>query len=141
MKTLLVISGVKYDLADAFARPSLNDLVALKMETGLGMQSLRKGIEEIDQLVGGINSDAFFERPDLMNVLRTLIWLARRGAGETVTFEEASAFPWDEFNVVTEDDEGKTADPTSAATGSAPAAAKATPRKRSTTSRTSAKRS
>lgn len=140
MSTKFLISGKKYDLDNAFARPSLNDLVALRLETGLGVQSLRRQVAEIDTLEGGLNSDEFFDRPELMNALRALIWLARKAAGEKLTLSEANAFPWEDFDVV--DDDAAAERPTKAATGSGLVVAKAAPRKRTpVTSKTSAKRS
>lgn len=94
----LVISGTEYDVG-SIGKASLADLVALKVQTGMGLGALREGLANAQRLKSG---DALDDEQALM-ALGALIFLTRRRAGEKVTFEEACSFPLDELEVITED--------------------------------------
>lgn len=117
--TYLVIGETKYPLDEAMARPTLNDLVALKVQTGMGMKSLKAGIDRFDALGGDI--EAISEDVAVLDTIRALVWLVRRVAGERLTFDEANDFPLDELSFEGVE-EAPDEDPTTAPTDTAPAA-------------------
>ncbi len=126
---LLRIDGKDYSITDALTHPSLYDLHALKLSTGMGLQSLMKATDRIDEYKGDFMQA--FEESDLLLAFMAIIWLARRCAGERLTMEEANSFPVDEIEMIEEDSDraGKAAeaaedaaDPTDPAKGLRPVA-------------------
>lgn len=118
----LGIDGKVYDLKGALMRPSLNDLHALLLATGIGVKTLKLRMQRIDELP---DFEDIFEDAELMDALRSLVWLARRNAGERLSVEDANDFGMDTFELVSDEDDvpaADLADPTTAPTDSDPAA-------------------
>jgi hypothetical protein len=96
----LIISGHAYDVASV-GKLTLLDLLDLKKQTGLDVDSLQAGLTSMD---GKEGVEALSDERSL-RALGALVWLTRRKAGESLTFEEACDFPLDEFEMVLEDDD------------------------------------
>jgi hypothetical protein len=142
--TKLVIRGAVYSVEDAFARPTLNDLVAIKRATGLGAETIAQRVNKLS----GMPAAEVLDDADLLDGFRAFVWLARRAAGEKLTLEEASDFSWDEWSIELEGDdvEDEEVDPGQPAALPAPVvgehSAESQPtRGRSATTRTSRKQS
>lgn len=128
------ISGIEYDLEAGLQRPSLLTLMELQAKAGVGMKTLQRCSREF----AGKSPMDIIDDPETLKVFASIIWLARKVAGDKVTFEEAAAVPLDEYEWADQEpeaDETDTADepaerPTRARTASGrakakPAAAKA----------------
>ena len=114
----LGIDGKAYDLKGALSSPSLNDLHALLLSTGVGVKTLKLRMQRVDDLP---DFEDLFEDAELMVALKAVIWLARRKAGERLTIDEANDFGMDTFELIREEgDEAKQEDPTTAPTDSVP---------------------
>ncbi len=113
----------KYPLNGAMSRPTLNDVMLLKMQTGMGLAAMQEAVGKFD--VG--NLAAAMDDLDALQAMRGMIWLVRRQAGEKLTVDEACDFPMDTLDV--EDEPGDepdaevTADPTTGTTGGDPGTA------------------
>lgn len=91
------IQGVQYDVAEV-GRLSLLDLLELKKQTGMDVESMTTPLAEAGESIIATNEGVM--------ALGALIWLTRRKAGERdLTFEQACDFPLDELEFV---DEGET---------------------------------
>ncbi|WP_411732188.1 hypothetical protein [Paeniglutamicibacter sp.] len=86
----IVINGKKYPLAESLQRATLNDLYALKLQTGMGMKSLRETLQRMKDYEDQAD---FLEEAENMQAFRGMIWLCRRAAGEFLTVEEANNDP------------------------------------------------
>lgn len=94
MTVKIIIDGKKYPLAESMQRASLNDLYAMKLQTGIGMKTLRETLQRMKDYE---DTAAFLEEAENMNAYRCMIWLCRRGAGEFLTVEEANDTPMAEI--------------------------------------------
>ncbi|ASN38997.1 hypothetical protein CGQ24_08200 [Arthrobacter sp. 7749] len=86
----IIINGKKYPLAESLQRATLNDLYALKLQTGMGMKTLRETLQRMKDYE---DQSDFLEEAENMNAFRGMIWLCRRAAGEFLTVEEANNDP------------------------------------------------
>ena len=91
------ISGVDYDAA-ALGRLSLFDILELKRQTGLSVDEMQAAFAEVDP----DNPESAMRSEDPLVAFGATIWLARRKAGERLTFEEACDFPLDELEFIAE---------------------------------------
>jgi hypothetical protein len=101
---LFVIQGRKYP-ADSLQDISLADMLAVKRQTGMSMTeldaALNKLVEESSTTEGGPGMESLDDAS--LFALATMIWLARRHAGEkSLTLEEAADFPLRELSMEAE---------------------------------------
>jgi hypothetical protein len=94
----LKIEGTEYDLAAALERPTLFLVREMKIRTGYGIKSIMDAADSFE----GKDAEEILDDPDLIGALIAMIWLARRQAGEQLTFEQAGSF--DITQLVYEDD-------------------------------------
>lgn len=92
----ILISGKEYDLEAGLQRPSLLTLMELQAKTGVGMKTLMRTSREFQ----GKSPMDIIDDPETLKVFASIIWLARKVAGEKVTFDEAAAVPLDEYEWV-----------------------------------------
>lgn len=116
-----LIDGVEYD-ASAID-PSGADLAAMSRQAGMGFQTWNRIVGEIERLSfdedgnvvvltkdeaaadpGRVDPTAFMDSPRHMDAFNVLMWLARRAAGERISFAESSAVPFSRIDRI-EDDE------------------------------------
>lgn len=95
----IAISGREYDLEAGLQRPSLLTLMELQAKAGVGMKTLMRTSREFE----GKNPLDIIDDPDTLKVFASIIWLARKVAGDKVTFEEAASVPLDEYEWVAEE--------------------------------------
>ncbi len=93
----ILISGREYDLEAGLQRPSLLTLMELQAKAGVGMKTLMRASREF---VGKAPLD-IIDDPETLRIFASIIWLARRVAGDKVTFEEAASVPLDEYEWAT----------------------------------------
>ena len=139
----IIVDGTAHDLTEVLNTSKLIDLLELKRETGLGMRTLTGTLPAMGRYK---HPSDILEDEAMLQALIALVWLARRRAGERLTFEEAGQLDLEKLVFEVEDDDDSpgevAADPTSAPTdsdrGDEPAATQ--PRKGSskTSKRTSA---
>lgn len=125
----ILISGKEYDMEAALTRPSLLTLMELQAKAGIGMKTLMETSREFQ----GKSPLDIIEDEQTLKVFAGIIWLARRNAGEKITFEEAASVPLDEYEWVHEEAAAGDAEvaaerPTQARTASGRAKAKPTAR-------------
>jgi hypothetical protein len=84
----LKIEGKTYDIGAALERPTLFLVREMKIRTGYGMKSLMEAAEGFE----GKSGPEIMDDENLIGALIAMIWLARRTAGEQLTFEEAGSF-------------------------------------------------
>ncbi|MEW9874037.1 hypothetical protein [Arthrobacter sp. HS15c] len=89
----ILISGKEYDLQSGLQRPSLLTLMELQAKAGVGMKTL---MATSRGFVGKSPLD-IIDEPETLKVFAAIIWLARRTAGEKITFEESAEVPLDEY--------------------------------------------
>jgi hypothetical protein len=82
------IEGKEYDLAAALERPTLFLVREMKIRTGYGMKAIMDAADSFQ----GKTEEEILDDPDLIGALIAMIWLARRHAGEQLTFEQAGSF-------------------------------------------------
>lgn len=102
MTVKIIINGKKYPLAESMQRASLNDLYAMKLQTGIGMKTLRETLQRMKDYE---DTAAFLEEAENMNAYRCMIWLCRRGTGEFLTVEEANDTPMAEILIEADEEE------------------------------------
>lgn len=78
------------------------DLLELKKQADLTIEQLRERLDRLGEMSGD-DSTAILSDTDLIVALGAVIWLMRRKAGETLTFDEAINFPLRELTFVAED--------------------------------------
>jgi hypothetical protein len=101
---LFVIQGRKYP-ADSLQDISLADMLAVKRQTGMSMTELDAALNKLVQESSAAESGPGMDTLDDASLfaLATMIWLARRHAGEkSLTLEEAADFPLRELTMEAE---------------------------------------
>lgn len=113
----LRIAGTDYDYAAAMQEASLNDLMRMKSQTGMGMASINRALEKTKDAGDVLD---LLEDVDLLQALVCLSWLCRRHAGDDVSFEDAGRINFSDIQFIEEEDDVKPddADPTVALTDS-----------------------
>ena len=108
---------------------TLNETIELKRVTGMDLQTVYRGLQLLDQLIGVPNSSvllAMSQNLDLMEAYRALVWIARNRAGDrgpdgsVLTVEQAVDFPFAGLSVESDPGDPKSgddADPTLPSTG------------------------
>ena len=94
----LKIEDKIYDIAAALERPTLFLVREMKIRTGYGMKSLMEAAEGFD----GKTGPEIMDDADLLGALIAMIWLARRSAGEQLSFEDAGSFDMNALEYVEE---------------------------------------
>lgn len=97
----ILISGKEYDLQAGLQRPSLLTLMELQAKAGVGMKTLMRTSQQFQ----GKSPMDIIDDPETLKVFASIIWLARKVAGEKITFEEAASVPLDEYEWVAEEPE------------------------------------
>lgn len=95
----ILISGREYDLEAGLQRPSLLTLMELQAKAGVGMKTLMRASREF---AGKAPLD-IIDDPETLKIFASIIWLARKVAGDKLTFEEAASVPLDEYEWATEE--------------------------------------
>lgn len=95
------ISGTEYDAAQ-LGKLSLFDIIELKRQTGLSVDELKESFADVDR----DNPETAMRSEETLIGFGAVVWLARRKAGERLTFEEACSFPLDELEFIAEDGDG-----------------------------------
>ena len=126
----ILISGREYDLQAGLQRPSLLTLMELQAKAGVGMKTLMRTSQQFQ----GKSPMDIIDDPETLKVFASIIWLARKVAGEKVTFEEAASVPLDEYEWVDEEPDAAEVEaaperPTRARTASGRAKPKTDPEK------------
>lgn len=102
----ILISGKEYDLQAGLQRPSLLTLMELQAKAGVGMKTLMHTSQQFQ----GKQPLDIIDDPETLKVFASIIWLARKVAGEKITFEDAASVPLDEYEWVEEEPEAAAAD-------------------------------
>jgi hypothetical protein len=102
----LVIGATEYPLGN-INEATLDDLMMLRKQTGLGMKGLREKLQLLDKFD---DPEDILDDPDALLAMGALVWLARRKAGEVLTLEQACDFPLHEMQFVEEPDDVAVAD-------------------------------
>lgn len=97
-----VIRGKEYDVIAGLEKATLQTLYVLKVKQGIGMKSLMEQAQKMEKIKDPLD---LLEDENTFQVLMAVIWLARKHAGENITFEEANEFGISELQVVNEDDD------------------------------------
>ncbi|MEE2568606.1 hypothetical protein V1638_04240 [Pseudarthrobacter sp. J64] len=122
----LIVCGTKYPLKEAIQGATLRNLYVLKMQTGIGIKSLRDTFKRMEASAPkpGEESDPldFLESEDNLLALQAMVWLCKRHAGEQCTVSEANDFPMSQIGFETEEADAVPVkeDPTKARTDSDP---------------------
>lgn len=103
------IEGRDYDVAD-LGKFSLLDLLDLRRQTGLDIDTISKRLDEMGTLFEDDPSAMLSSEPHL-EAFGAFIWLLRRRAGERLTLEESLDFPLDELTITLDPDEVEATDP------------------------------
>jgi hypothetical protein len=80
-----IINDVTYEAA-SLERITGRDAIALTRQVGYGVQTLAKRLESWSRLS---QLEDLLEDPDNLTALLAFVWLSRRAAGESLTFDEA----------------------------------------------------
>ena len=132
----LIVCGTKYPLQEALQGATLRNLYALKMQTGIGLKTIRdtfKAMEAARKLAEREGREAdpldFVEDEQGLMALQAMVWLCKKHAGETsrdggpLTVAEAADFPMSQIGFETEEADAPKPDPTPARTDSVPGVA------------------
>lgn len=120
----LIVAGKKYPLQEAIQGATLRNLYVLKVQTGIGIKSLRDAFQRMQDSApkDGTQGDPldFLEEEDNLLALQAMVWLCKRHAGESVTVSEANDFPLSQIGFESDTEEVKAEDPTTARTDTVP---------------------
>ena len=120
----LIVAGKKYPLKEAIQGATLANLYVLKMQTGVGIKSLRDSFTRMQNSAPADGSPAdpldFLEDAENLLALQAMVWLCKRHDGETVSVVEANSFPLSQIGFEAEAEETEAADPTQARTDTVP---------------------
>lgn len=98
----LVLSGREYSINEALQKATLADLYRLKVDTGIGMKTLKTSLDAMSELA---DPEDFLDDERILRALNALVWLCRRRAGETLTVEQATDVPLSEVAFATDDED------------------------------------
>lgn len=121
----LIVGDQKYPLQEAIQGATLRNLYVLKVQSGVGIKSLRDAFQRMQDSApkDGTPADPldFLEDEENLLALQAMVWLCKRHAGESVTVSEANDFPLSQIGFEAEE-EAPQEDPTVARTDSDPGA-------------------
>jgi hypothetical protein len=122
----LIVGDQKYPLKEAIQGATLRNLYVLKVQTGIGIKSLRDSFKRMESQAPKDGSPAdpldFLEDEENLLALQAMVWLCKRHAGESVTVSEANDFPLSRIGFEADAPETEPEDPTVARTDTAPGA-------------------
>lgn len=125
----LIVAGKKYPLQEAIQGATLRNLYVLKVQTGIGIKSLRDTFKKMQATAPANGAEVdpldFLEEAENLLALQAMVWLCKRHAGESVTVAEANDFPMSQIGFEAETEDPAAADPTKLPTDTAPAAGQA----------------
>lgn len=109
----LVIDGNTYDIETAITQATLKNLLAMQRQskTATGFEVSLVSIQEMWERVGKLLQDPKFDQrtlikdADFMVNMAGVMFLARRKAGEELTFDQASDVTWNGYSIEPDDDE------------------------------------
>lgn len=113
----IVIAGVAYGLEDSIGKATLGDLYTLKVKSGVSVKTIRDTFASFSDMSDALD---LLDSADALVNLQGVVWLARRKAGESVTFEEAGNISFTELSFEVEDEEGADVEAPKEQTDSAP---------------------
>lgn len=120
----LIVAGKKYPLQEAIQGATLRNLYVLKMQTGVGIKSLRDAFARMQDNAPKDGAEAdpldFLEDEENLLALQAMVWLCKAHDGEKITVAEANDFPLSQMGFES-DPEDVAADPTQGPTDTAPA--------------------
>jgi hypothetical protein len=102
-----VIQGKQYDVEGGLSNATLQTLYVLKVRQGIGMKSLLEAADKMSKIADPLD---LLEDAEMFKVLMAIIWLARKGAGENITFEEANEVGIGQLEVLNDDEPEEEAD-------------------------------
>jgi hypothetical protein len=128
----LIVAGKKYPLQEAIQGATLRNLYVLKMQTGVGIKSLRDAFKRMQDNAPKDGSAAdpldFLEEADNLLALQAMVWLCKAHDGEKISVAEANDFPLSQMGFEADPEESADAeDPTEGPTDTAPDAGPAAP--------------
>jgi hypothetical protein len=118
----LIIGDKKYDVHESIQHVALGDVLQLKKQSAADgeppvtvktIQATFTRMREVTK-TEGFNPVDLLEDDDFLRSMIGLIFVARRRAGEDITFEDAANTPFDSFHLDTdgdEEEESEEADP------------------------------
>ena len=112
--TNLTVDGVSYDLERAIQHAAIRDLVDLKRATqvgGVGGISIKSIVAALDAMQAFTDPMDMFDSVETLETFAALVFLCKRKAGETVTFDEAAGTSLASVGLEVEDDEPEAVDP------------------------------
>lgn len=110
----IVIGDVEYAQVD-LSKISVGNLIRFDRETGM----TRKGLREMGERLAAMTEEEREDSADALILTGITVWLARLGAGEDVSFEEACDVPLADLQFIPEPgDEEAAPDPHRAPPGS-----------------------
>ena len=112
--TRINIQGTEYDLTAAVSAAGLGDLFTLKVKTkALGYPVTLRTINEFFTRLAEDAKDPTFDPMSLLDeeqtllIFQAILWLAKRKAGEQVTFEDAAPISFTEFSLIADEEEAE----------------------------------
>lgn len=112
--TRINIQGTEYDLTAAVSAAGLGDLFTLKVKTkALGYPVTLRSINQLFSRLAEEAKDPNFDpvslldNEDLLLTFQAVLWLSKRKAGESLTFEQAGAISFTEFSLLSDEDEAE----------------------------------
>lgn len=117
-----LIDGVVYDASTI--DPSGADLAAMPKQAGMGFQTWSRIMAQVDRLAWDddgnvvvlseaeakanperVDPSAFMDSGRHMDAFNVFVWLARRGAGERITFADSAAVPFSRIDRLPDEDD------------------------------------
>lgn len=113
-----IVDGVAYEAA-SIERITGRLALDLPKQAGLGVQSLARRLEEMSRLgyapdgsvvilpddAPGVDPSAVMDSEPHLRALLAFLWLSRRLAGESLTFDEALDFTFSTLEIVDDEDD------------------------------------
>lgn len=96
----LRIEGNEYRLS-ALEDMGLLDLLKIKQQTGKTLEDIKAAGDRMREL-GADAGDAVLSDEDLLIAFGIMVWVARRKAGEDITFEQAVDVPFRNLEFIAE---------------------------------------
>lgn len=123
----IIINGEAYSLTESVGGAHLGDLMALKLQSktaefgGVTVPSIKAMFERLDDEITPETPaiDLLGDEDFLRNIIGVM-FLARRRAGEELTYQKASQIGFNDFNLDFSDEDEVESDPKDEAAGDAP---------------------
>jgi hypothetical protein len=110
----LRIGDTEYDYQTALNMVSLGVLMDLRSQGGPGRKSIALALDLIDAALPTDAAETIEDDERVLVGLAGLIFVTKRFAGESFTWEQACAYSWFDFGFVLEESDTKQPDPTTA---------------------------